>query len=78
MQATKTLISMDRTLLSEFREAVIKLGQSFEPDTIEKVHSILFTKLYNARYNEFVQMLASYPAYKRTKLWMQVWGSERN
>ena len=45
---------MDRTLLSELREGVIKLGQSFEPDTIEKVHSILFTKLYNARCNEFV------------------------
>ena len=46
MQATQTSISMDRTLLSEFKEAVIKLGQSFEPDTIENVHSILFTKLY--------------------------------
>ena len=44
---------MDRTLLSEFREAVIKLGQLFEPDTVEKVHTILFTTLYNAR--EFVR-----------------------
>ena len=54
---------MDRTLLSEFREGVIKLSRSFEPDTNEKVHSILFTKLYNARCNA---MLASYPPYKKT------------
>ena len=58
VQATQTSISMDRTLLTEFREAVIKLDQSFQPEIVEKVHSILFTKLYNARCNEFVRSIS--------------------
>ena len=64
-QAILTTISMDRTLLNEFREAVIKLCLSFEPDTIEKVHSILFSKLDVM--NLYV-MLASYPAYNKTEV----------
>ena len=36
MQATQTLIIMDRNLLSEFKEVMIKLCQSFEPDTIKE------------------------------------------
>ena len=37
-----------KTLLSEFETTVMKLGQTFEP------HSILFSKLYNTKCNEFV------------------------
>ena len=68
MQATQTSISMDRNLLSEFKEAVIKLSV-LEPD-IKNVHLIPFTKLYNARCNEFVCNVSTLSC-TQSKLWMQ-------
>ena len=42
-QATQTSISMDRrTLLSEFKEAVIKLGHSFEPDNWKRTLNSIY------------------------------------
>jgi hypothetical protein len=63
---------MDRTLLNEFREAVIKLDQSFKPETVEKVHSILLPSFTMQDAMNLYVVLASYLAYKRIELWMQV------
>ena len=43
--ATQTSISMDRTLLNELGEAMIKLDRSFQPETVEMCTQFHYTML---------------------------------
>ena len=48
----------DSTLLVKFYEAVKQLHSASAEETVQQVHSLMLTKIYNARSNEFLQGIA--------------------
>jgi hypothetical protein len=67
LQITKDSIVKDRTLLEYFNEAIKHLQSQAESGTTQKVHTMLLSKIYNARSNEFLRGVSKLQCIKSNK-----------
>ena len=57
----------DCALLVKFREAVQSLQPFIREDMLKQVHGMLLSRIYNARYNEFVRGITKLSCIKSNK-----------
>ena len=67
LQITKNGVVKDSTLLPKFSEAVRQLRSDSPAEFVQQVHTMVLTKIYNARSNEFLQAITKLSCIKNNK-----------